>query len=42
MMTMKKEIDVDVTGIDELKILVQGNVAVKDGTSYALYDIFLT
>ena len=38
----EKDINVDVTGVDELKILVQDNVAVKKGTSYALYDMFLT
>ncbi len=34
------DIEVDVTGVDELKILVQDNVAVKSGTSFALYDMF--
>lgn len=37
----EKDIDVDVTGVDELKILVKDNVAVKGGTSFALYDMFL-
>lgn len=36
-----KEIDVDLTGVDELKVLVKDNVAVKGGTSFALYDMFL-
>lgn len=37
----EKQIDVDVSGVDELKILVQDNKAVKRGTSFALYDMFL-
>lgn len=37
----EKQIDVDVSGVNELKILVQDNKAVKRGTSFALYDMFL-
>lgn len=37
----EKQIEVDVTGINELKILVKDNKAVKRGTSFALYDMFL-
>lgn len=37
----EKQIDVDVSGVNQLKILVQDNKAVKRGTSFALYDMFL-
>lgn len=37
----EKQIEVDVTGVNELKILVKDNKAVKRGTSFALYDMFL-
>ena len=37
----ERQIDVDVTGVNELKILVQDNKAVMRGTSFALYDMFL-
>lgn len=37
----EKQIKVDVTGVNELKILVKDNKAVKRGTSFALYDMFL-
>lgn len=37
-----KDICVDVSGVKELRILVKDNIAVKGGTSFALYDMFLT
>ena len=37
-----KKINVDLSGVDELKVLVKDNIAVKGGTSFALYDMFLT
>lgn len=36
-----KEINVDVSGVEQLRLLVKDNVAVKGGTSFALYDMFL-
>lgn len=34
-------ISVDVSGVNELRLFVQDNVAVSGGTSFALYDMFL-
>ena len=36
-----EEINVDVSGVEQLKLLIKDNVAVKGGTSFALYDMFL-
>lgn len=36
----KKDIEVDVTGVKELKLYVKDNVAVSGGTSFAIYDLF--
>lgn len=36
----KFDFNIDVSGVDKLKILVQDNVAVKGGTALALYDLF--
>lgn len=38
----KHEFTVDVSGVNSFKILVQDNVGVKGGTSFALYDMFLS
>ena len=32
---------VDVSGVDELKVLVKDNITTSGGTSYAIYDLFL-
>ena len=36
----EKDIEVDVTGVKELKLYVRDNVAVSGGTSFAIYDLF--
>lgn len=36
------EFQIDVSNIHELEIFVQDNVAVRGGTSFALFDLFLT
>lgn len=36
------EFEIDVTNVQELEIFVQDNIAVCGGTSFALYDLFLT
>ena len=36
-----KDVKIDVSGVSELRLLVQDNVAVSGGTSFALYDMFL-
>ena len=41
-MEYEGEFDIDVTGVNELEIIVADNVAVCGGTSLALYDLFLT
>lgn len=33
--------DIDITGIKEVKIMLKDNIAVKGGTSFAIYDMFL-
>ena len=35
------EFDIDVSEVTELKIYIEDNTAVKGGTSFALYDLFL-
>lgn len=37
----KTEFFVDVSGVDELKVMIKDNVKKAGGTSYALYDLFL-
>ena len=37
-----KEISVNLKGVTQLKLLVKDNVAVAGGTSFALYDMFLS
>ena len=36
------EFEIDVSNVQELEIFVQDNIAVCGGTSFALYDLFLT
>lgn len=37
-----QDINVDVGGVTELKLFVKDNVAVQGGTSFAIYDLFLS
>ena len=37
-----KDICIDVSGVEQLKLLVKDNIAVKGGTSFALFDMFLS
>lgn len=38
----KYDFVIDITGVDELKIMIKDNKAVSGGTSFALYDMFLS
>lgn len=38
----KYDFKVNVTGVDELKIMIKDNIPVSGGTSFALYDMFLS
>lgn len=38
----KYNFNVDVTGVKHLKIMLKDNIAVKGGTSFALYNLYLT
>ena len=40
--SIRHEFEIDVSNVQELEIFVQDNVAVCGGTSFALYDLFLT